>query len=292
MECKYCQKDFKQLSTLRKHTAMVHKIKSEDFYVDYVLNGVRPMCKCGCGSITGFLSFEKGFVDYIQGHSSRVHNNWGHNTEANKKAHATQKEMRSNGMLSVWNKGLTVDDPRVRDNIDKVMANPDRGKHISEKLTGVKKTKAHIKSLSESAINTWKDPQKRIGQSERKIKWMSENNFVKSKTEDLFENLISNLGMKRNLDYACQYYVKDIKGFYDFYLFNKKILIEVDGDFWHCKPDSKYSDPKYAAQRINLITDAKKNKWAADNNIKLIRFWESDIKKNPDLVTATLKEML
>ncbi len=29
-----------------------------------------------------------------------------------------------------------------------------------------------------------------------------------------------------------------------------------------------------------------------DNNIKLLRFWESDIKKNPDLVISRLKEIL
>lgn len=271
---------------------MVHKISAELFYVEYILSGVTPTCKCGCGEKVGFVSTQKGFVDYIRGHASRVHNNWGNNPDVLKRSHATQKEMYASGALQIWNKGLTIDDPRVRNNIDKAMANPDRGIRISEKLRGVQKSTEHIRNLSKSAKDSWQDPLKRVGQSERKIKWMSENNFVKSKIEDLFESFLVRLGLSRNVDYACQYYIKDIKGFYDFYLFTQKILIEVDGDFWHCNPNGKYKIPIYEAQKINLATDAKKNKWAADNNIQLLRFWESDIKNNPDRVAIRLREVL
>lgn len=293
MICKNCQIEFESIDSLRRHNSRVHKISSKEFYIEYVLSGITPTCKCGCGEGVKFLDSGRGFSEFKWGHASRIHNNWGHNPEAVKKSHTTQKILYNTGVLTVWNKGLTVDDPRVRDNIDKVMANPDRGVNISKKLSGVSKSVEHIQNLSKSAINTWKDPNKRIGQSERKIKWMSEHNFIKSKTEDLFEKILNEgFNLQRNVDYACQYYVKDIKGFYDFYLFDKKTLIEVDGDFWHCNPEGKYKIPQYDAQYINLLTDAKKNKWAVDNNIPLIRFWESDINNNPDLVISRLKEIL
>ena len=41
--CKICGKECETLDFLRKHSAVKHKIKSEDTYIDYVLNGVRQI---------------------------------------------------------------------------------------------------------------------------------------------------------------------------------------------------------------------------------------------------------
>jgi very-short-patch-repair endonuclease len=103
---------------------------------------------------------------------------------------------------------------------------------------------------------------------------------------------LQELGLLEHTDYIQQYYVKDIKSFYDFYLPRQRVLIETDGDFWHCNPNSKYKEAKYSTQRRNLITDAKKNNWASANGIPLLRFWESDIKKHPEQVISKLQEIL
>lgn len=102
-ECDYSQSS---LNSLRIHASKRHKISSEDLYVRLVLNGNKPVCKCGCGSITKFNSLSEGYSDYIQGHASRVVNNWGHNQSARLKS---LKKRRDEGLWNKlpWNKGKT-----------------------------------------------------------------------------------------------------------------------------------------------------------------------------------------
>jgi very-short-patch-repair endonuclease len=97
-----------------------------------------------------------------------------------------------------------------------------------------------------------------------------------SKLEKTFANILDIL----DIEYKQFYYAKDIKAFYDFYLPDYNVIIEVDGDFWHCNPNSKHNTPKYETQKRNLVKDAIKTQWALDNGYKLLRFWENDINNN------------
>lgn len=70
---------------------------------------------------------------------------------------------------------------------------------------------------------------------------------------------------------------------YDFGLKEYKILIEVDGDYWHGHPDMYNEDGSDGKRKLNNIQrgkikrDAEKIKWAIDNGFKLYRVWEMDI---------------
>ena len=285
--CKECQKEFDKLSSLRKHRSLVHKISSEQTYIDYKLNGHKPICKCGCGEVTNFLSFEKGFTDYILGHAARVNNNWGHNPKAIKKSHETQKRMYNSGELQIWNKGLTMEDERVRNNIDKTMANPERGKNISKRLIGVAKSEEHKNKISEHAKLRWSNQEERIEQRFRRLKYFKNRQFnKKNKLETKFENILILL----NLEYESQY---PLNGYlYDFYLNKFNVLIEVDGDFYHCNPQGKYPFPTYKIQEDIQINDLIKNNLAEEIGVKLLRFWESDINNKPEEVILRLKTEL
>jgi hypothetical protein len=180
---------------------------------EYVLNGVKPTCNCGCGVVPKFLTITNGYREYVRGHSSRINNNWGHNIEAIRKSHETQKKMYESGELTIWNKGLTIDDPRVKDNIDKVMSNPNRGKNISKKLSGVFKSEKHKEKLSKIAKKRWSNPEERKKQRERKVVWIKKNGFNKqSKLEKSFEGLLINLGINFEPQYPVNGYL------YDFYI--------------------------------------------------------------------------
>ena len=72
----------------------------------------------------------------------------------------------------------------------------------------------------------------------------------------------------------------------------KKILIEVDGDYWHCNPNGKFPQPIYEAQKANLIQDKVKEVWCLNNEFKLLRFWEKDINERPEWVIDELKKQL
>jgi hypothetical protein len=95
-----------------------HEVSPDQFYVDYYLNGIWPTCKCGCGEKVVWSYTKKAFCDLKHGHYSRIHNNWGHNQVAIDKSSETRRRQFSNGERTVWNNGLTMDDPRVKNNID------------------------------------------------------------------------------------------------------------------------------------------------------------------------------
>jgi hypothetical protein len=53
-----------------------------------------------------------------------------------------------------------------------------------------------------------------------------------------------------------------------------------------------YETPINAIQKRNMRVDEVKNKWALMNGYVLIRFWESDIRKNTSNVLKILSERL
>ena len=100
--------------------------------------------------------------------------------------------------------------------------------------------------------------------------------YKPSKLEKTFANILDLLEIK----YETSYYAKDIKAFYDVYVPEHNILIEVDGDFWHTNPIKYPNGPVSKCQFKNNIRDQQKTKWALDNGYKLLRFWENDINNN------------
>ena len=94
------------------------------------------------------------------------------------------------------------------------------------------------------------------------------------------------------VEFIHSFYIKEVKKIYDFYLPEFNVLIEIDGDFWHCNPNTKYAIPECKTQELNIENDKIKNKWAFDNNYKLLRFWEYDINNNLSQVIETLKKEL
>jgi len=137
-KCKLCEKEFDRYVSLSIHASRTHKINTEQFYVDYYLNGIWPLCKCGCQQKTKYSHQLKGFREYIKGHYSRVHNNWGHNKVAIEKSSATRRQQFDSGERKVWNAGLTIADPRVANNIlkfkESINSNPEELKRRSESM--------------------------------------------------------------------------------------------------------------------------------------------------------------
>lgn len=265
--CKICYKEFETLFGLSKHISQKHNMCAEETYIEHVLNGVIPKCKCGCGNSTNFLSIKKGFTEFIRGHSSKINNNWGHNKKALDKSHNTQKQMYESGELEIWNKGLNKDnDNRIKNYGEKISLNFERGDKISKSLSGKEKSEEHKKNLSIVAKKRWEDPKEREKQRYNRLNYFrSSLSKNRSKLEIFFETLLDNM----DIEFESPY---NLNGFlYDFYIKKHNILIEVDGDWYHFNQE-KYSLPLSPIQENTLNNDKKKNKIAKDNNIKLIRF--------------------
>lgn len=137
-ECVEYQSD--SLNSLRIHCQKRHRLSSIDLYKKLFLNGQEPTCECGCGQIPRFHSLQVGYMKFIRGHASRVHNNWGHNEEARSKS---LKKRRDEGLWSKdpWNRGKTKEnDPEFE--------------KIAEKAYGTKEFK---ENRSRYMTQQWKD---------------------------------------------------------------------------------------------------------------------------------------
>ena len=107
-KCLKCENvEFKSYTSLSRHMGRTHKMDTTQFYVDYNLKGIWPLCKCGCNGETKWSPELKGFREYCQGHQSRIHNNWGHNQIAIDKSAETRRQQYASGERKVWNEGLT-----------------------------------------------------------------------------------------------------------------------------------------------------------------------------------------
>lgn len=91
----------------------------------------------------------------------------------------------------------------------------------------------------------------------------------RSKLEKSFEEWLNSIGLKKDVDYKVQLMLHDeITGtykFYDFYIFNKNLIIEIDGTYWHNR---------------NKENDKFKTLLAEREGYKLIRITDVDIKNN------------
>ena len=141
--------------------------------------------------------------------------------------------------------------------------------------------------VKKGKVNKVPKEKKVIKKTTQKKHWHPK--YGTSKLEEYFaSNFLDKLGVK----YVYQFEAKDIGRFFDFYLEGHNLIIEIDGDFWHGNPE-KYSDEELRGhQKRARRVDEYKNKWALLHGIPVLRIWESDIRKNPDVVMKILKEEL
>lgn len=293
--CKICNREFKTRHSLGLHISKTHKIKTKDYTLEYLLGGIPPTCKCGCGKLVKYnTDYPFTFRDYYSGHYVYDNPNiWGNkqDPERLKKGAETYKRRYANGEISSWSKGKTKEtDPRLLEmgKKHKKENNPERAEKISAKNRGVKKSKEHIANWKVKMKEHWDDPAFREKLSNSHIEFIKTNHkHYTSRLEDYFEKtfLIPN-----DIRFEKHYYAPSIKSFYDYYLPDYNIIIETDGDYWHANPKFYENKEKNKTQLRNIIRDQYKNKWCIDNNIMLIRFWECDILKNPDYIIDILKQ--
>ena len=124
--------------------------------------------------------------------------------------------------------------------------------------------------------------------------------FGKTHTPEAIKNIFSHRPMnklekmvadelnKNGILYTFQYFITEdgVCKSYDFKIKEKPLILEVDGDFWHGNPNTKNHHI-----RVNktVLNDKLKEEIALKRGIKVIRLWESDIKKDPSIVIRTIR---
>ena len=289
--CNICKNEFDGINSLRSHSLQKHNLGGNKIYIEHVLNGVTPKCECGCGGDTPFISIGKGFCKFIRGHHNRVKgkNNFHKNPETHQKAIETQKKNWKEGKYVGWWESKTEDTLKKIEGIkEKLRNNKVRGKQISEKLKGVPKTEESKRKLSISQKKRYEDnPKLKENTSKKRITWLKSKLSKKpSSIERKFKNMLKLI----NVNFKYQYEYKH--RLFDFYLEKYNTLIEVDGDFYHCNPNSKHNEIIYETQKITKQNDKYKDDLCYNNGVTLLRYWEKDINERPEWVILDLKNKL
>ena len=114
-------------------------------------------------------------------------------------------------------------------------------------------------------------------------------------SQHCFEMLESKLTGK--CYYKLKNYEKQICGKHvDFYYEDKKVVVEFNGDFWHCRK-TKYSDDfiryNITAKDVRLQDEERYRKILTSNDVEYILIvWESDFRKNPDEIIFKILKFL
>lgn len=97
-----------------------------------------------------------------------------------------------------------------------------------------------------------------------------------AKTSKFETKLLDDLEKEIKLKIERQYILPETSMVFDGCIPVQKILIEVDGDYWHKGADSQ-------------LRDAKKDQAALIKGYTIIRIKEADYKKNKGLITQRIK---
>lgn len=131
--------------------------------------------------------------------------------------------------------------------------------------------------------NKIKNPKVKKTTAKRKHK----QEYGTSKLEERFaKEFLDKLGVK----YTYQFKAESIGRYFDFYIESCRLLIEIDGDFFHAF--GKTREEMSPMQKKNTRIDEYKNRWALEHGIPILRIWEHDINKNPSEVMRILKEKI
>jgi len=246
----------------------------KDKLIQEKYNGIHPTCQCGCGEKTRYEATIKDYCKWIHGHQAKVKGHFG-DPKNPKRVQAIIKTRKEKFISGEYNHVIKA--------IKKNRKDPNLGKKISQGAKGIPKPKPE--GFGVGRVQSKK--------TRKKMSKTAISNIIKtnrnhtSKLEKTFANILDLLDIK----YQQFFYAKEIKAFYDFYIPEHNLIIEVDGDFWHCNPD-KFPNPEYITQKRNIQRDKIKTQWAITNGYKLLRFWENDIKNNIKYIKQTLLEVI
>lgn len=169
--------------------------------------------------------------------------------------------------LTAWNDGLTKE-------------TDDRIKKISEDRKGIEFSDETLKKMSESAKVREVHGHTGHKHSEESKQIMREKTIARFKrgefpqTNSLPHRETKSVLQELNLPFEEEF---EYGGFvFDFKIADK--LVEVQGDYFHCNPNTRHAVPKNKMQKNNLKRDKRKRKFVEDNKeFELLEVWEHDI---------------
>lgn len=128
---------------------------------------------------------------------------------------------------------------------------------------GISRTFVETNNILKSRMSPEEREAKRLRNSERMSEIIATSTHKYSHTD--IEMLFMGWCNERGFEYAHQHRIKGVRHVYDFLLPCANLIVEVDGDYWHSKPEQ-------------TIKDTSNQFLAETRGYKVIRFLRSEIK--------------
>lgn len=94
---------------------------------------------------------------------------------------------------------------------------------------------------------------------------------ISSSLNEKFKIALNNVGLFPLEEYSIGFYTVD------FCFSDKKVVVEVDGDYWHSNP-AIYPVPKNSQQRKSIGKDKAEKTFLTNRGWTLLRFWKKKYK--------------
>jgi G:T-mismatch repair DNA endonuclease (very short patch repair protein) len=270
MNCEICNKLYDTFQSLASHISRNHKtVDLKEYTIKYFYNNKLPTCKCGCKSFVKYKYFGT-FVKYISGHNSIDNNPF-------KNKHHTQETIQR--ILS--SEGYKNKRSSKQDIFKFCLYCNSKIKTIKSQYNN--KKFCNKECYSNFVIESVKNKTEYGTAYSKRASIGGANAILKGKRslpEFNFERLLK----ENNIKFESQYKIilNEKVHVVDFYIPDVNLVIQIDGNYWHCNPkrfkkDYYHSRIKKYAKDI-WLKDFNQVKDLQINGYNVKRIWESDIK--------------
>ena len=257
------RKSFYYLEVFIHHLTQKHNLSIQE-YVEKFLNIQWPSCPI-TNKKMGFTVSGKGLKisRYTRGTINK------NNCEAFKKScdlMSIKRRGKGNPMYGKkpWNKGDLEWGAYVRKiNLGKKTSKESRLKQSESAKkrkihghAGKKHSEESKQKMRQATIERWK---------------RGDFEFKKTSIETKVQIFLNEIGVEFKFQEQIGFFVAD------FFLEKENLIIECNGSFFHCEPDTKYSEAKFDVQKRNIVRDEKKRCFYRQQGINLLELWESEI---------------
>lgn len=288
-KCLICNKSLKKIKqeqggqnvyfskAFQNHLSIFHKINITDYFYNIVK---LPKKYCPCGLCNKILKISRRSADFDYYKIACGRNNgllrWSEEAKINRRGSGNPMYQKK-----PWNLNLTkYNHPSIMESAKKITGRKVGLETRNKQSVSAKKRLIH----GHTGYHHTEETKEKSRQ--RTLQMIKEGKFKQTKTTPckVFEQILTEIGITFESEYIISPYSFDYRvGSY---------LIEIDGDYFHSNPKIYPNGPKTKTQKINFYNDQRKNNFCKQNNLLLIRIWESDILNNSQDIICKLKPLL
>lgn len=257
------------LDKFGKHLAAAHGIIEMSFYCERHLGMQWPRCPVS-GNPVGFKAKGKGLLlsKYRKGIGITKEMDPSFRASCERASEARKGEGNPMYGKTPWNKGLPLDDPYRAAMADKrrgIIEGPEtRLKHKQNRAAHplrARHTTAHTSATKEQI-------------AQHTAKMHEHHAFGRESTPHRnMRSVLDSLGIVYGEEHCIGRYSCD------FVITERRVAIEVDGDFFHTHPLIYPDGPMCKIQRRTAANDHAKNEYLHREGWTVLRYWESDLKQ-------------